>query len=350
MKISTNAATTLTTTAWLATSLLAEATKLGPVISPNEGIVMPKATVYPIYFGQWDAARIAKVQQFLADIGKSKWFGTDKAHYQLESLSLGQNVVIPSNETRLDQFDFGSAIAENDFWFTGLKYDPKTSENQVLAVIHDAIESGKVPADENGIYMLMPSADVDVLLSENTSTWSDACSFHDYFTSESVLGGKPVKYGVIPDVEGCSWNEYLGTKPTTGDAGLDNIAESAYSLSVMMMTDPTGRGWYVSDESDQYYHSQAPDLCADHFGLTCTDKSGAQYNAKIGGVKYLLPTSYDPKARMCKTHDPIVPEAGEHCKLITADYYSQSSSAAGKTSWGLASLVTAFGALVAVAL
>ena len=186
-----------------------------------------------------------------------------------------------------------------------------------LAVIYQAIQSKKVPADENGIYVLVPTVDVDVFSTPIESTWTTMCTFHDYFTSAALLGGRPVKYAVVPEIPDCSENYYHGTNSVLGnDPGLEAITFNAYASLAATMTDPIGSGYYVSDPADSYYQYESSWLCTSSFDTVCPNADGAYYNTVIGGVQYLLPNNDDPSARICRNFGGIRRQPGASCRMI----------------------------------
>ncbi len=227
-------------------------------ISYHGGPVMVNTkNVYYIWYGNWSGNTAGSILDTLASsIGGSSYFNINTTYYN----GAGQKVSNSVNFT-------GST---NDNYSQGAKL----TDSGVEAVVQNAINSGGLPLDTNGVYFVLTSADVN----ETSGFCTQYCGWH----TNGTISGKDIKYAFIGNPDRCpSACEEQSTSPN-GNAGADGMASIISHELEEASTDPDLNAWY-----DQRGEENA-DKCAWTFGTTKTASNGSAYNMTLGGRNYLI--------------------------------------------------------------
>src|SRR5262249_39671608 len=149
--------------------------------------------------------------------------------------------------------------------YAGAIFDSYSHGNplsDVGGVVASAITSGKLPLDDNGVYFVFTSADVD-----QPGFCTNYCGWH---TWESV-NDTQIKYLFVGDARRCNGScGGLGTTPN-GDATADDMASIASHELEETATDPLIDAWGDAN-------GENADKCAWNFGAEYTTPNGAQAN------------------------------------------------------------------------
>jgi hypothetical protein len=223
------------------------------------------ANVYFIWYGNWTGTTALSTQNiltyFVQNVGGSPLSDILTTYYDRYG-----NRIRPYINYRASVYDYYSQ-------------GKSLSDATVRAAVVDAISSHSLPADENGIYFVMPSSDV----SEN----SGACGWHH----QAVAGGIDLKYawvgsqhclGFLPAVN-------LSVSPN-GNPIADEMASILAHEIFEAITDPHLAQAYIdtSTTDSAGNHPEMADKCSD-FGTTFTVISnGSQANVLLGSKYFLI--------------------------------------------------------------
>jgi hypothetical protein len=236
----------------------------GPVMNSPHG-----TNVYYIWYGDWskDPAAQKILTDFITDIGGTPYFNINASYYDFDKDGEKDPVRNKVNfkGSIMDNYSFGNPISAND---TG-------------AIVQNSVTSGKLPADADGVYFVLTSA--DVVVPDFGGFCTAYCAFHGYQpvalhnVHNLVTGfvGNPAAQ--CPNA--CAQESQL---PTPNDnVGADAMVSLiAHELSESV-TDPLGTGWINADGTEN------GDPCFFVFGNTKPLPNGSYYNVTLGKRKYL---------------------------------------------------------------
>ena len=221
-------------------------------------VMLGQTNVYYIWYGNWttDPTAQSVLNQFGSSIGGTPWFNINTTYYD------GSNNHV-SNSVKL-------VTQTNDSGSQGTRLNDAAVQN----IVANALASGALPTDKQGVYFVLTSQDV----TETSGFCTQYCAWHTHGT----LNGTDVKYGFIGNPARCPSACAEQTTTPNGDLAGDAMASLiAHELSESV-TDPDLNAWF-----DQRGQENA-DKCAWHFGTTQTAQNGSQYNVVFGGTKFLI--------------------------------------------------------------
>jgi hypothetical protein len=223
----------------------------------NGPIITGTTAVYYIYYGNWAASQKTILGDFASTIGGSPYFNINTTYW-------GANNTVVSNSVR-----FGGTAIDNYSQGTSL------SDGAIYSIVQNAIGSGALPKDANGVYFVLTSPDVD----ENTGFCSSYCGWH----TNGGIQGTDIKYSFVGNSDRCpsACEEQTSSSPN-GDTGVDGmISVIAHELEESV-TDPDLNAWF-----DTFGRENA-DKCAWTFGSTYTAPNGSIANVHLGARDYLI--------------------------------------------------------------
>jgi hypothetical protein len=235
----------------------------GPIIDDANGV-----NVYYIWYGDWskDTAAQTIMTDFIKHLGGSPYTTVNATYYDMETGPTGTNVV-------------------KDWVTTGIHYMGSTTDNysqgaaltdaQVGAVIVNAVTSGALPLDHNGVYFVNTSADV----TETSGFCTLYCAFHG-FQPAGALGnliggfiGNPQRCPLA-----CTAQDVTPNNNFAADSMVNFIAHELEES----VSDPFGDAWINSDANEN------EDLCLFTFGKYYQLPNGSYANMKLGERHYLI--------------------------------------------------------------
>ena len=217
------------------------------------------SNVYLIWYGNWNGSPAAQqvLPELVATLGGS-------SYWRASTLYPDGGGIRPS----------GGVV------FSGEAFDVAYSHGAVLAakdaddLMAQTILGGQLPLDQNGIYLILASADV--------STPGYATSFCAFHRAVDVVGAR-VAYAFIIDPTraptACA-PQMLGPNGTLG-------ADAMASLMTAELFDIVTDGYNLGGYYDRLGLEPAS-KCAWTYGTTYTAPNGAKANVKLGGRDYLL--------------------------------------------------------------
>ena len=213
--------------------------------------------LYYIWYGDWSGNTAPTIlTDFANNIGGSQYYNINSTYYDGNSVHVSGVVNYAGSAT--DAYPYGTSLSDND----------------ILSIVSDAIGSGALPSDSNGVYFVLTSADVH----ETSGFCSSYCGWH----TRGSIGGSDIKYGFIGNPDQCPSGCEAQTTSPNGNAGADGMASIIAHELEEANTDPDLNAWY-----DHRGYENA-DKCAWTFGTTYTAGNGADANMKLGSRDYLI--------------------------------------------------------------
>ncbi len=227
------------------------------------GPVMGTPTAYVIWYGNWNQGNGTDtpagqqiVTDFLNSIGGSPYFSINTS-YSLTATPISGNVT------------YGGATADAGSQGT------KLSDSKVWTIVQTAINSGRLPRDNNGVYFVLTSSDV----SESSGFCSRYCGWH----TAGTTSGTDIKFAFIGNAARCLNGCAAQTVGPNGNAGVDGMVSVIAHELEETTTDPDLNAWY-----DKHGGENA-DKCAWTFGQSQYQvANGAWANVHLGTRDYLI--------------------------------------------------------------
>ncbi|MEP6847952.1 MAG: hypothetical protein ABI999_03785 [Acidobacteriota bacterium] len=229
-----------------------------PLIN-HGGPVIGTPTIYIIWYGNWN-------QSNGSDTAAGKQLIRDWAN------GIGGTPHFAINTT------YGSPISGNVF-FGGDAVDTGTrtrlTDNQIRNVVNNAITSGRLPYNANGVYFLVTASNVTA----SSGFCTQYCGWH---TTGNLTNGK-VRYSFVGNANRCLTSCAAQSTSPNNNPGIDG------SISVMTheleeaTTDPDLNAWYASSGAEN------ADTCAWTFGHSQLQaNNGSWFNMTFGGHQWLI--------------------------------------------------------------
>lgn len=226
----------------------------------NGPVLTSGISVYYLWYGKWNGdAAVPLVENVALYLGGTSYWNinstyTDRAGRQVTpDVRLGGSAV--------DSYSQGTSL----------------STSGVFQAITRAIENHALPFDENGVYILLSSADVTI-----PGFCTTSCAWH---TSWPYIQGSSVRnihFSWIGDTRTCPLRcGAQSTTPNNSVAG-DGMANMVARQLSGIVTNPTLTGWY----SDGMIENS--EKCKWDFGPAVQLDNGSLANVQLGSVKYYL--------------------------------------------------------------
>lgn len=214
------------------------------------------ATVYFIWYGSWSGNSATTIlTDLVSNIGGSAWFNINTTY---------------ANTTAFVKNDVTYGGSTEDAYSQGIAL----TDAKVKTIVSNAVGSGALPPDPNGVYFVLTSSDV----SETSGFCTEYCGWHNHAT----IGGQDIKYAFVGNTDRCpavcEW-QTLGPNNNGGADGMASILAHELSETV---TDPDLDAWY---DATGYENA---DKCMWKFGATYQPFPGAEANVRIGDRDFLI--------------------------------------------------------------
>jgi hypothetical protein len=221
-------------------------------------VLLGTPNVYLIWYGKWVGNTATDIlRELVSSIGGSPYFGINTTY------SDGAKRAASGNATLAGEF------------ITGYTKGTTLSDAKVQQVVSDAITTGNLPADANGVYFVLTSADVN----ESSGFCTQYCGWH----ANGTIAGLDIKYAFVGNPDRCpSACEEQTVDSPNGNTGADGMASIIAHELEETITDPDLNAWY-----DRRGLENA-DKCAWTFGATSPSSNGSKYNMTLGSRQYLI--------------------------------------------------------------
>lgn len=224
-------------------------------------VLVNGVNAYYIWYGNWSGNTApSMLTDFANTIGGSPYFNINTSYYDGSGAHV-QNVAHYSGVV-LNNYSLGTALSDSNVW----------------SVVADAINSGSLPADSNGVYFVLTSADVN----ETSGFCTKYCGWHAHSSISTALGLTDIKYSFVGNPDRCPSACEAQSVGPNGNAGADGMASIIAHELEEAVTDPDLNAWY-----DRRGEENA-DKCAWTFGNTYLTSNGAHANMKLGTRDFLI--------------------------------------------------------------
>jgi len=226
-------------------------------------VMLGTSNIYYIWYGDWsNNSGVSILNNLAMSIGGSPYFNINTTYYDGNNNYVSNSVAEPASTQ--DSYSRGTALGDAD----------------IQGIVTDAINSGSLPKDTNGIYMVLTSKDVQ----ETSGFCTQYCGWHTHSNIVFADGSSmDTKFAFIGDAAQCpsACAEQTASSPN-GNIGADAMASVIAHELEEAVTDPDLNAWY-----DHRGYENA-DKCAWTFGQTYTSSNGSMANMNLGGMDYLI--------------------------------------------------------------
>ena len=156
-----------------------------PILYRNNAynqIMTGTVPIYIIWYGNWTVFKRSIITDFYGNLTNSDWIKILTTYYQANGQRPSASVALSNQVT--DLYSQGSLLQ---------------NPTSTTAIIENQINSGALPDDPTGIYMIISSADVSAAVGSSSSC-THFCGFHSYYTRAN---GKKLKFGWVGDAGAC---------------------------------------------------------------------------------------------------------------------------------------------------
>lgn len=241
---------------------------LSPIINHGGPVMLHTPVAYLIWYGNWNqsngsdtAAGKQLVKDFLTGLSNSPYFQINTTYAATGFVTLGSETV-----------DTGSL-------------GKRLSDNNIRTIVTNAINSGKLPLNEDGVYFVLTSSDI-----AKTGFCNQYCGWHTYTT----IGTTTVKYSFVGNANRCLSNCAAQSVGPNGNAGVDGMLSVVAHELEESVSDPKLNAWYDSSGAEN------ADKCAWTFGQSLQQASnGAYYNMTMNGKNYLIQRNLASTTNKC---------------------------------------------------
>ena len=237
-------------------------------ITYHGGQLIQTPTAYVIWYGNWNRGNGTDtpagqqiVRDFLSSVGGSNYYKINTT-YSAGGYNVSGNVARATAEAA-----------------PGYSHGTKLRDSDVQLIVKEAISSGALPADSNGVYFVLTSSDV----SESSGFCTRYCGWHTSTSYAQTSNGR-LRYAFVGNAARCITSCAAQSVGPNGNAGVDGmISVIAHELEEANTDpDPTS-GWADSGGAEN------ADKCAWTFGSRqLTASNGAVYNMTLGSRNYLI--------------------------------------------------------------
>lgn len=243
----------------------------GNGISYHGGPVMPNnVNVYFIWYGNWASGPRASDSSNTTTLLDSLFSNTglNGSGYEKINSTYGDNSHNVSGNVAL------AATAYDNY-----SQGTRLRDASVQKVVANAISSGKLPKDTNGVYFVLTSSDVN----ETSGFCTKYCGWH---TSASI-SGSDIKFAFVGNPDRCPSACEAQTNSPNGDSGADGMASVMAHETEEAISDPDLNAWYDSSGAEN------ADKCAWKWGPTTGTVGNGAYNQTLAGKHWLIQMNWE---------------------------------------------------------
>jgi len=218
---------------------------------------------YIFYGGQWTASDETILKNLINGLGGSPYFNINTTYYS------------GANKTPV----LNSITLAGTYADTGSQ-GTKLSDQGVANVVAAAIGGGHLPADNNGVYYVLTSAEIK----ETSGFCSSYCGWHTYGTLSVNGTGYNIKYAFVGNPAQCpsACSAVTASTAPNGSLGADAMASIISHELDESATDPNLNAWYDGRGNEN------ADKCAWTFGTEKTTQGGQKYNVSLNTGNFLI--------------------------------------------------------------
>jgi hypothetical protein len=221
-------------------------------------VLVNGVNVYLIWYGDWTGNSATTILKDLVNgMGGSSYFNINTTYYNGAGQHV-QNVVKFGAET-FDSYSLGKTLTDAN----------------IKTVVANAINSGAVAYNPDGVYFVLTSQDV----AESSGFCKTYCGWHTHGT----ITPYNVRYAFIGNSDRCPTAcEEQTTSSPNGNTGADGMASILAHELEEATTDPDLNAWYDRRGAEN------ADKCAWTFGATYPAGNGSLANMILGSRNFLI--------------------------------------------------------------
>jgi hypothetical protein len=264
--------------------------KQGPSTFANPGkngihyhggaVMLGNVNVYYIWYGdKWtgDPSQ-AVLTDLIKSTGGSAHYNINTTYYQgvVSGKKVKKQQAVSNAVSLAGQAFVTSASA--DRW-----HGNSLDDTAVGTVVAEAIASGDLPSDTNGVYFVL----TDIKVKETSGFCTSYCGWH----SNAPMGGANIKFSFVGNpAKQCPNSCSMQAVGPNGKGGGDAMASVIMHELEEAVTDPdvSGNGGLNYGWWDDMTGMENADKCAWTFGTTYTTANGAMANMKLGERDFLI--------------------------------------------------------------
>ncbi|HEV3038782.1 MAG TPA: hypothetical protein VHA33_13485 [Candidatus Angelobacter sp.] len=225
-------------------------------------VMLGPHNVYFIWYGGWSGDTATTIlPDFINGLNGSPYFNTNTTY--------GDNTG-----------DIANTISVAGQFFDNYSQGSSLGSSGVFNVLSSALNSGSLPTDPNGIYLVLTSPDV---------TEGSFCNTYCGYHTRTTLNGTDIKYGLVGNpATQCNAN-HAGPRCSI-QAVTPNANEGADAMASVIthevnetITDSDLTAWFQSNLG-----GEVGDLCNFNFGRMFFTPNGAFANVTLGAKNYLI--------------------------------------------------------------
>ncbi len=225
-------------------------------------VMLGPHNIYFIWYGGWSGNSATTIlPDFINGLNGSPYFNTNTTY--------GDNTS-----------DIANTISLAGQFFDNYSQGSNLGSSGVFNVLSSAINSGSLPTDPNGIYLVLTSPDV---------TEGNFCSTYCGYHTHTTLNGADIKYGFIGDPSAQCNSSHAGprcsiqsTTPNDNE-GADAMANVISHEINETTTDPDLNAWFSGNLG-----GEVGDLCNFNFGNPFLAPNAALANVTLNGRNFLI--------------------------------------------------------------
>lgn len=231
-------------------------------------VMLGTTNVYYIWYGDWsNNSAVGILNNLAASLGGSPYFNINTSYYDGNNNHVSNAIAAPAGA--VDSYSRGTALGDAD----------------IQSIVTDTINSGALPKDSNGIYVVLTSQDVK----ETSGFCTQYCGWHTHAAIGFADGSNmDTKFAFVGDAAQCPSACAAQTSSSpNNNVGADAMASVIAHEVDEAVTDPDLNAWY-----DRRGYENA-DKCAWTFGTTYTTSNGSLANMNLGGLDYLIQQNWE---------------------------------------------------------
>jgi hypothetical protein len=236
-------------------------------ISYHGGPVMTGTpTLYYIFYGTWSSTAKTILTDFASTLGGSPYEKVNSSY-----------TGVTGNLT------YGGSTSP------GYSLGTTLSDSGIRTVVSNAISSGALPKNTNGVYLVVTSADVN----ESSGFCTQYCGWHTHAT----ISSSDIKYGFVGNTDRCpSACEGFPNNAPNGNTGADGAASIIAHEQEETISDPDLNAWFDNRGFEN------ADKCAYNYGSTYTSSNGSIANVHLGSRDFLIQQNWNANTGRCALH------------------------------------------------
>jgi hypothetical protein len=230
-------------------------------INYHNGPVMLGTThIYFIWYGDWSADDTEAILTDEANsIGGTPWYNIATTYYDKTNKHVSNSATFNGSTT--DDYSRGKNL----------------TESSIRGIVSDAITSGRLPKDKNGVYFVLTSP--EVYEDGFCGPTQGFCGWH----TSATLAGLDIKFSFVGGAAQCpNVCTRERSRSPNDNPGADGMASIFAHELIETVTDPDLNAWYDKNGEEN------ADKCAWTFGDIYTAPNGTGANVRWGSRDFLV--------------------------------------------------------------